>query len=466
MRIRGNKASRNIPMPEVEIEVETESSRAKRAKRTKDVKRQARQEKAKDVINDTEAEERVIAPRGRRSARTKVESNEEILNSQITEQPLEEQVTESPNAFTFDEAGSEPKRKVRQRRTSRVATDVAMESEDVNEPVDLSNVEAILSTTSTRKKRSRRSAEDEDSTALKPSMKVQKDKEEKAANSDMFNFFSVDDEDEDDIVQEETVEEESFSFFNDIKGDEEFRMVLDSPETVNSNDNIGKFKDIEFPDIRKEEEEAETESVVEEVDIKSTETKSVEESSDVCEHSAVEMSCDDTVNSDVNNGTGLGTKTEPDKHDRALLSRLEELTDVYKTKDSGVYSDDITVKYYDDESTGIKIDSNGIISLPNAFVYINGVKMAWDHVNETRVSMKDVIELDLGIGLTIPEGYELQIAGSKDLESKYGLKILEHSTRIVRQAALFPIVVRLAAVKDLAYIQKYRSIIKARLVAV
>ena len=41
-------------MPEVEIEVETESSRAKRAKRTKDVKRQARQEKAKDVINDTE----------------------------------------------------------------------------------------------------------------------------------------------------------------------------------------------------------------------------------------------------------------------------------------------------------------------------------------------------------------------------------------------------------------------------
>lgn len=489
MRIRNNKASKNISMPEVEIEVETESPRAKRAKRVKENKHSKMPKKEiTSEVEELTSEDKVIAPKSRRLKRSKTantesvqevlpveESNESFsafeLNKNESNNESDTEATGTTGGWTEVSVDTEKsavsQRRVRQRRSGRVSTDVVMESENEAESVDLSNAESILATTpTTRKKRTRRSVTE--SSALKPREKVNKEREEKTANSDMFNFFSVDDDDDDDIVPEEKVEEETFTFFNDIKGDEDVRMVLDAPETVNENDNVGKFKDIEFPDIRKPEEPKEPEES-EEIEV-SEEIAMTSENNIGSECVVTDTETEFKAETEVKSNAEAETKTETEKKviapEKKLISRLEEAAKIYNTKDSGVYSEDITIKYYDEESLGVTVDDNGILSMPNAYVYVNGVKVAWDNVNETRVSKKDVIELDLGVGLTIPEGYELQIAGAKNLEDKYGLKLIEQNKRIVRQAALFPIVVRLSAIKDLAYIQKYRSIIKARLVAV
>lgn len=151
----------------------------------------------------------------------------------------------------------------------------------------------------------------------------------------------------------------------------------------------------------------------------------------------------------------------------SVLSKLRKAIAGYNDSNDGVFSSDIEFTLAEDTpGFEVTLDSNGLLRLPNHQVYVNGVKVDWDRTHEYKLSSGKEIELDLGVSIHLPDGYGLELTGVKDIRSKFGLEIVGSMVQMKRQDCLFPIVVRLRGVDDLAYVQKYQSLILARVVTV
>ena len=522
MRIKNNKAGKEKVVKPVKEKVPKTKIRQKRGLRNTD---------DFEVMQDTLSDDVDIMSQpleGTKRIKRKSRSRDQISGGQLnveenllnndSEKQDDSELTEEPTKS--EKLESRRSRRNTQRRSSRVGSDVFVESVDKSEDVDLSNANDILHAANysspeqkfednaSRPGRKRRVRREIDSgSPLKPS-NTQDDVFK--PDSNVFNMFEVDDDDNDEVevpVAEETTDK-PFFFFNT---EDETQMVIGEDGTLGEG-NISKFKDIEFPDVRKEdnsrnEENRETTSLFDIMtpNVRETMTDSKEQEESQNNTSVltgieqVQKSNHEVVknqevvsNQEVcNNQIPECTVSEEPLVDKAdtecvkntfatntiekvsescvitkgnIFDRLENITDSYNSRNAGVCSEDVVVNYFD-ESVKVSVQDTGVITMPNSVVYINGFKRDWDKVNETRVGKDDIIELDLGVGFSIPDGYELMISGVKDLQSKYGL-VIEQEDKIIRQAALFPIVIRLKAINDVAYIQKYRSIINATFVKI
>ncbi len=157
-----------------------------------------------------------------------------------------------------------------------------------------------------------------------------------------------------------------------------------------------------------------------------------------------------------------GDKTRRD----SLLRKVQNIIAVYNSRNSGVVSEDIQIRYYHDNMNEVQTTEDGRLVFPNQRVYYRGFTEEWDRVNEVRVPKGAEFEVDLGIGVFLPDGYELELAGVRELRTKYELELIDGVVHLSRQNAMFPIVVQLRAVGDMAYVQKHKSLIQARLVRV
>lgn len=150
----------------------------------------------------------------------------------------------------------------------------------------------------------------------------------------------------------------------------------------------------------------------------------------------------------------------------SLLRRVQNVIAIYNSRNSGVASEDIQVRYYHDNMSEVLTTEDGRLILPNQRIYYRGFTEEWDRVNEVRVPNGAEFELDLGIGIFLPDGYELELAGVRELRTKYELELVDGVVHLSRQNAMFSIVVPMRAVGDMSYIQKHKSLIQARLVRV
>lgn len=150
----------------------------------------------------------------------------------------------------------------------------------------------------------------------------------------------------------------------------------------------------------------------------------------------------------------------------SLLRRVQNTIAIYNSRNSGVASEDIQVRYYHDNMSEVLTTEDGRLILPNQRIYYRGFTEEWDRVNEVRVPNGAEFELDLGIGIFLPDGYELELAGVRELRTKYELELVDGVVHLSRQNAMFSIVVPMRAVGDMSYIQKHKSLIQARLVRV
>lgn len=157
-----------------------------------------------------------------------------------------------------------------------------------------------------------------------------------------------------------------------------------------------------------------------------------------------------------------GEKTRRD----SLLRKVQNTIAVYNSRNSGVTSEDIQVRYYHDDMNEVLTTEDGRLIFPNQRIYYRGFTEEWDRVNEVRVPNGAEFEVDLGIGIFLPDGYELELAGVRELRTKYELELIDGVIHLSRQNAMFPIVVQMRAIGDMAYVQKHKSLIQARLVRV
>lgn len=149
-----------------------------------------------------------------------------------------------------------------------------------------------------------------------------------------------------------------------------------------------------------------------------------------------------------------------------LFNYLCDTITVYNEKDSGVCSEEIEVICKDDALSNRVVIENGVIHMPNAGVYEDGFLSEWDQNSECKLAVGKTVQLDLGTSLRIPDGCELELVGTKNLRTKYGLELEHGVVRLSRQVCSCPIVVTVTAVQELAYVQRFRSIIDARVVRV
>lgn len=156
-------------------------------------------------------------------------------------------------------------------------------------------------------------------------------------------------------------------------------------------------------------------------------------------------------------------KFEPEQKEYSILERLRDVIDEYRNSDSGVFADTAKLRYCDGVSEAVIED--GELHLPIRKVYVGGKEVPFNSVGEVRIPPTTEIELDLGVSMVLPDGINLELSEISGVETKFGLS-LKSKCILNRQDALFPIVVVMRPVDEVAYVNRYRSLIKARFVAV
>lgn len=175
---------------------------------------------------------------------------------------------------------------------------------------------------------------------------------------------------------------------------------------------------------------------------------------------------DDNNNVKLELDSTSGGMVEGDRKSSSVFNRLSNAISDYNDKNTGIFSDDVSVRYEDDNSIAVKITSDGRMCLPNRRLFKEGHVVPWDFVNEIRIQKGMEVELDLGVSFLLPNHYALEIFGISDMRNKYGVELVNGVQRLNRQTAMQPITLVLRALDDLAYVQHYQSIVQARLVQV
>lgn len=145
--------------------------------------------------------------------------------------------------------------------------------------------------------------------------------------------------------------------------------------------------------------------------------------------------------------------------DGELLGRLRNAVIAYGKRNSGVFSNDIVVKYVDDSLNKVQVEG-GVLLLPCYKIFVNGKNREWDSVGEIRLSKDDEkIEIELGVTLSVPDNCVIRISEPIDSQDKFGLKVKQ--TVLNRQDALWRITLCAEAVRNCVYVQKKNFLLRA-----
>lgn len=266
-----------------------------------------------------------------------------------------------------------------------------------------------------------------------------------------FSFssgFSDDDDDDDELVEsKKEFEEKELS-------EEKAFPVVEEPEVESiQEEHVTRVIDDESKSAVVKEEIKSEQLREDTIDIKTDTVPETESQTPIKEKSAAQKQLDRIL-------SGGGSKKSN------LLHSLQNNIAIYNSRNSGVIADDIQIRYYNEGGCEVQMTDDGRLILPNQRVYYKGMMEDWDRVSEVRIPKGAEFEVDLGIGIFLPDGYELEIAGVRELRTKYGLEVVNGIIHLSRQDAMFSIVVPMHAVDDLAYVQKYKSLVQARLVRV
>lgn len=108
-------------------------------------------------------------------------------------------------------------------------------------------------------------------------------------------------------------------------------------------------------------------------------------------------------------------------------------------------------------------DDHGMVALYNGNVYDGDKPKLWDTVFEVRVTKNQTVQVDLGIGMFLPEGCALQIVENSELLSKFGLR-MKSQPIIQRKEAAFPIILEFEGCTYTSYIAKNQPLVSCRVV--
>lgn len=280
------------------------------------------------------------------------------------------------------------------------------------------------------------------------------------------NFFGIDAEEEEVTPVEKAISKAKFSFGMDDDDDDSNESIVETSEETLTKDELA-IEDEEDGVLAKPADESANVEEIAEESMNVSESTKVSTSASWGSEDVPEMISDD-VSIDVK--PGEEKPLEPLKMQGKLdglpvIEKLQRVIALYNSRNGGACADDITIKYSDDSLLQVDMTANGTLTLPNYRVFSDGRMVEWDNINELRIPKGATVELDLGVSILLPDFYELELISVHDLRTKYGL-MMQQPVKVSRQNAMFPLTVILTAVEDLAYIQKFRSIIQARIVRV
>ena len=301
--------------------------------------------------------------------------------------------------------------------------------------------------------------EKEESEPVRPKVKRQR-KRTIAQDTKSANFFGIDTEEEDATPVESAISKAKFSFGIGDDDDEEEDAQAVEDETV---DNAVMLD--EEPTVVSEEEMVADEAVVE-----STTTEEKMETNPNTKWGI------DTAPEIVSDEEQVVVESEKEKplepmkmqgklDGLPVIKKIQRAISLYNSKNGGACANDIVIRYSTDSLPQATVTDGGTLALPNCRVFSAGRVVEWDQINELRVPKGETVELDLGVSILLPDFYELELVSVHNLRAKYGL-MMQQPVSVSRQDAMFPLTVTLKAVEDLAYIQKFQSIIQARVIRV
>lgn len=157
--------------------------------------------------------------------------------------------------------------------------------------------------------------------------------------------------------------------------------------------------------------------------------------------------------------TGQSQTPAKEAGSQNVLGRLAEITRGYNACRQ-TDKDKFQIIYYEDSVKAAKV-SDGIISLSNNKVYVDGRLSEWDDCFEIKVKAGSQVEIETGIGFSIPEGCRLEVCCSRKQAEKYYFK--PSSILLDSRDAIEPLVVSLSALEG-AYLSKIGRIIECQIV--
>lgn len=123
--------------------------------------------------------------------------------------------------------------------------------------------------------------------------------------------------------------------------------------------------------------------------------------------------------------------------------------------------DSAKIQYADGVQAGVVHDAE--LYLPIRFVYVNGLAVPFDKVGEVHIQKDTRVEVDFGTSFVLPAGVAISMSMVPECEQKFGLMLISDSV-ISGKDSLFTLVAEFKALDDIAYVSKFRSVVKIRFV--
>lgn len=128
------------------------------------------------------------------------------------------------------------------------------------------------------------------------------------------------------------------------------------------------------------------------------------------------------------------------------------------------YKDDVAEVVF--QSLSVKRptqDKSGMIILYNSHVYMDNKPKPWDLIFEVRVPFNRKVQVDLGVGIVVPSGCVLKLIPGKNLQNKFGLRMVSPEI-LSREDAAHPIIVEFEGISDISYIAKNQTLVGCKIV--
>lgn len=148
----------------------------------------------------------------------------------------------------------------------------------------------------------------------------------------------------------------------------------------------------------------------------------------------------------------------------SVLEKVRRSVGNFTKMNNGVTSDDVEIRYAEDELEPVDVLKDGTLLLPNRRVYLGPMVQPWDSMSEVRIPRGQEVELDVGVSFLLPENYALEVYGADSMCDKHGLVLSDGKVLMSRQEAYFPIVLKVKAISDVSYISKLGKVVQCRLV--
>ena len=142
-----------------------------------------------------------------------------------------------------------------------------------------------------------------------------------------------------------------------------------------------------------------------------------------------------------------------------ILSKLEKSVAAKVQLPVGL--DSAEIQYADGVQAGTVQDAE--LYLPVRFVYVNGLAVPFDKLGEVHIPRDAKVEVDFGTSFVLPTGVAVCMSTVPGCEQKFGLKLVSDPV-INGKDALFTLVAEFEALDDIAYVSKFKSVVKIRFV--